>query len=75
MLCGDQFQSKLQKLLSFMTIGQDILPNQKYADELEDNVLKSVLVQLENQYLLLNLILQIILWRIVVIRVWIGLQL
>ena len=48
MLCGDQFQSKLQKLLSFMTIGQDILPNQKYADELEDNVLKSVLVQLVN---------------------------
>lgn len=48
MLCGDQFQSKLQKLLSFMTVGQDILPNQKYTDELEDNVLKSVLVQLEN---------------------------
>lgn len=31
-----------------MTVGQDILPNQKYTDELEDNVLKSVLVQLEN---------------------------
>jgi hypothetical protein len=48
MLCGDQFQSKLQKLVSFMTIGQDILPNNKYSDELEDNVLKSVLNQLES---------------------------
>jgi hypothetical protein len=31
-----------------MTIGQDILPNNKYSDELEDNVLKSVLNQLES---------------------------
>lgn len=29
-----------------MSIGSDITPNQKYVDELEDNILKNVMVQI-----------------------------
>ena len=29
-----------------MSIGNDITPNQKYVNELEDNILKNVMVQI-----------------------------
>lgn len=48
LLSSDNFESKLKRLSSFLSVGSEIAPSRDYVNQLEDNILKSVLTQIEN---------------------------
>jgi hypothetical protein len=47
-LTGDHFESKLKKLVSFLSVGDDIVPNKQYMNDLEDNILKNIMSRIED---------------------------
>jgi hypothetical protein len=47
LLTGDHFDSKLKKLVAFLAVGDDIVPNKQYMNDLEDNILKNIMSQVE----------------------------
>ncbi len=48
LMTSDHFESKLKKLLSFLSVGNDIVPDPNQINQLEDDILKKVMLQVEN---------------------------
>ena len=48
LITSDNFESKLKKLSSFLSIGSDIAPNKEYVNQLEEGILRNVMVQVES---------------------------
>ena len=48
LITSENFESKLKKLASFLTISPDIAPDNKKINQLEDGILKNVMTQVQN---------------------------